>query len=136
MTAADRELHELRRELLLARAAAERAQLAYQIDRVTGRTAGGRSVAAVALRAVFGLRRAGPLGVVLTALQIARRQPWLVSAVVASVVRLSRGRLLRWLVLTGALAGAMWWLRRRARNETDRTDAPTVADAEAFGDME
>ncbi len=136
MTAADRELHELRRDLLLTRAAAERAQLAHQIDRLRTRAAGRRSVAGFALRAILRARRSAPLGLLLTVLRFARRQPWLVSAVVAGAARLRRARALRWLLLAGAIAGAAWWLRRRIQTSANGTDTPPVADTETVGEIQ
>lgn len=111
MTTADRELQALRRDLLLVRAAAERAQLAHQLDRIQGRTRGVRRVAGV----LAGSRRlAGTplLGAAANALRFARRQPWVVPAVVTGVSKLSRSRALRWALLAGVVVTAAWWISR------------------------
>lgn len=134
MTAADRELRELRRELLLARAAAERAQLVHQIGLVTGGATGGRAVVARALRSAFSLRRNELLRALIKLLRFARREPWVVSTLVAGVVRLRRSRMLRWLIVAGAIAGAAWWLRRRAEDAADRSEASGEGDELAAAD--
>ena len=122
MTPADRELHDLRRELLLARAAAERAQLVHQIGLMTGGAVGGRALAARVLRGALSLRRNKFLGALVTLLRFARRQPWAVPTFVAGVSRLRRTRLLRWLIVAGAIVGTAWWLHRRAPTAAHRSD--------------
>lgn len=135
MTAADRELRELRRELLLTRAAAERAQLVHQIGLLTGGAVGGRAVVARALRSAFSLRRNELLGALTRLLRFVRHQPWVVSTLVAGVVRLRRARVLRWLFLVGAIAGAAWWLRYRVRSAADRPERPGDGDEAAAADV-
>jgi hypothetical protein len=135
MTAADRELRELRRELLLARAAAERAQLVHQIALITGGAVGGRGVAARALRSALHLRRNDLLGALITLLRVARRQPWAVSTLVAGVVRLRRAHVLRWLFVVGAIAGAAWLLRHRVRSAADPAEQPSDGDHTAAADV-
>src|SRR5215470_1642382 len=100
MNPAERELRELRRELLLARAAAERAQLAHQVGLLTG-GAGTWTPATLAVRAAFALRRSSLIETILAALRVARRQPWIVSAVLAGFARLRRATLTRWLFAAG-----------------------------------
>jgi hypothetical protein len=137
MTPADRELRDLRRELLLARAAAERAQLVHQIGLVTGGAVGGRAVAARVLRGALSLslRRNEFLGALMTLLRFARRQPWAVATFVAGVSRLRRARLLRWLIVAGAIVGTAWWLRRRAPTAAHPSDdVPVEGDETASAD--
>jgi hypothetical protein len=135
MTPADRELHDLRRELLLARAAAERAQLMHQIGLVTGGAVGGRAVAARVLRGALSLRGNEFLGALLTLLRFARHQPWAISTFVAGVFRLRHSRLLRWLIVAGAIVGTAWWLRRRAPTAAHRSDdVPVEGDETASAD--
>jgi hypothetical protein len=135
MTPADRELRELRRELLLARAAAERAQLVHQIGLVTGGAVGARAVAARVLRSALSLRRNEFLGALTTLLRFARRQPWAVATLVAGVSRLRRAHLLRWLIVAGAIVGTVWWLRRRAPTAAHRSDdVPAEGDEAASAD--
>ena len=111
MKTADRELHELKRDLLLVRAAAERAQLAHQLDRFQERTRGVRRVAGLLAGSPQG---AGTslLGAAANALGFARRQPWVVPAVVTGVSQLSRSRTLRWALLAGVVVTAAWWISR------------------------
>jgi hypothetical protein len=108
---ADRELHALKRELLLVRAAAERAQLAQQLDRFQGRTRGVRRVASVLAGSP---QSAGTplLGAAANALRFARRQPWVVPAVVSGISNFSRSRTLRWALLAGVVVTAAWWISR------------------------
>lgn len=109
MARAEREHRALRRELLLARAAAERALLADQLETLETRSRTG-----VAGLLIGGARRAassGWLGTAASAVRIARGQPWLVPVVVGGVARLARSRTLRWLVVAGAVAAVVWWVR-------------------------
>src|SRR4029434_11036592 len=126
MTPAERELRELRRELLLWRAAAERAQLAHQVGLLTG-GAGVWTPATLAVRAAFALRRSGFIETVLAALRLARHQPWIVSGTLAGLSRLRRTTLTRWLVVAGVVVLAAAWLRRQIRRGSDRgiESAPT-----------
>jgi hypothetical protein len=111
MTTADRELHALKRDLLLVRAAAERAQLAQHLDRIQGRTRGVRRVAGI-LAGSPKLAGTPLLGAAANALRFARRQPWIVPAVATGVSKLSRSRALRWALLAGVVATAAWWVSR------------------------
>lgn len=109
MARAEREHRALRRELLLARAAAERAMLADQLETLEMRSRTG-----VAGLLIGGARRAtssGWLGTAASAVRIARAQPWVVPVVVGGVARLARSRALRWLVVAGAVAAVVWWIR-------------------------
>lgn len=122
----------LRRELLLARAAVERAALTDRLDELERRSRSG--LPGALLRGASSARRSGLLGVAATGIRIARSQPWLVPAVVGGAVRLSRSRTLRWVALAGLAAAAIWWLRRQngAAVSTDEPPAgdelPTVSD--------
>jgi hypothetical protein len=109
MGRAELEQRALRRELLLVRAAAERAALGDRLDRLETRSDSG--VTGLLLRGVVGARRSGLLGWAASGLRIARAQPWLVTAVAGAAVRLARSRALRWAVLAAVVAGAAWWLR-------------------------
>jgi hypothetical protein len=111
MTTADRELLALKRDLLLVRAAAERAQLAHQLDRFQGRTRGVRRAAGI-LSGSPRLAGTPLLGAAANAIGFARRQPWIVPAVVTGVSRLSRSRALRWALLAGVVVTAAWWISR------------------------
>lgn len=109
MARAERGHRALRRELLLARAAAERAMLADQLETLETRSRTG-----VAGLLIGGARRAtssGWLGTAASAVRIARAQPWLVPVVVGGAAKLARSRALRWLVVAGAVAAVVWWIR-------------------------
>jgi hypothetical protein len=111
MTQAEREQRALRLELLRVRAAAERAELTRRLDTIDARTRTGRAMAS----ALLGGSRAdarGLLGVAASALRIVRRQPWIVPTVVGGMLRVARSRRLRWVLLAGAVVGALWWIRR------------------------
>ena len=130
MTTADRELHALKRDLLLVRAAAERAQLAHQLDRIQGRTRGVRRAAGV-LAGSPKLAGTPLLGAAANALRFARRQPWVVPAVVTGVSKLSRSRTLRWALLAGVVVTAAWWISRTpgpGAAAADENDSPRAND--------
>ncbi len=110
MAKAERELRELRRDLLLARGKAEREMLAGQLDRIESRSRSG--VAGLVLGGAQRAKTSGLLGVARSAVRVARAQPWLVPAVAGGVAKLARSRTLRWVVLAGAVAAAVWWLRQ------------------------
>lgn len=110
MARAEQELRELRRELLLARGKAEREMLADQLDRLESRSRSG--VAGLVLSGAQRARASGLLGVAMSAVRVARAQPWLVPAVAGGVAKLARSRTLRWVALAGAVAAAVWWLRQ------------------------
>jgi hypothetical protein len=113
MTRAEQELRALRREMLLARAAAERASLADQLDALETRTNSG--VAGLLIGGARRARESGWIRVAASAVRIARSQPWLVPAVVGGVARVARSRALRWVVLAGVVAAAVWWARSELR---------------------
>jgi hypothetical protein len=121
--------------LLLARAAAERAQLVHQIGLVTGGKQGARAVAARLLRSALSLRRNEWLGALIRLLRLVRRQPWIVPTFAAGVVRLRRAHVLRWLIVVGAIAGAAWWLRHRVRSAADRPERTGDGDEAAAADV-
>lgn len=109
MARAEREHRALRRELLLARAAAERAMLADQLETLETHSRTG-----VAGLLIGGARRAtasGWLRTAASAVRIARAQPWVVPVVVGGVAKLARSRALRWLAVAGAVAAVVWWIR-------------------------
>jgi hypothetical protein len=127
MTTADRELLALKRDLLLVRAAAERAQFAHQLDRFQGRTRGVRRAAGV-LAGSPKLAGTPLLGAAANAIGFARRQPWVVPAVVTGVSKLSRSRTLRWALLLGIVVTAAWWISRTRESgaavEESASDSP------------
>lgn len=112
MAKAERELRELRRDLLLARGKAEREMLAGQLDRIESRSRSG--VAGLVLGSAQRAKASGLLGVARSTVRVARAQPWLVPAVAGGVAKLARSRTLRWVVLASAVAAAVWWLRQSA----------------------
>jgi hypothetical protein len=107
----------LRRELLIARAWAERIALREQLDRIDFRT---RRAQGVAQLAAGGLGWGGstPLAAASSAVRFLRSRPWLVSAGVAVGARLIRSRALRW-IAAAAVVGACIWLVRRAVTSED-----------------
>jgi hypothetical protein len=110
MAQAEREHRALRRELLLARAAAERVMLADQLDTLETRSRTG--VAGLLIGGARRARSSGWLGTAASAVRVARAQPWVVPAVVGGVLKLARSRKLRWLVVAGAVAAVVWWIRK------------------------
>jgi hypothetical protein len=131
---AEREHRALRRELLRARAAAERMMLADQLDALETQSRTG-----VAGLLIGGARRAkssGWLGTAASAVRIARAQPWVVPAVVGGVARLARSRTLRWVVVAGAVAAAVWWIRTgRASSSSDETPGEAVSPLPDLGEL-
>jgi hypothetical protein len=125
MPAADEELRALRRDLLLARAAAERAQIALQLERLGART---RSVRGVAGTLFAGGTAGSPLGLMARTVGFVRRQPWILPAAVKLVTAVVRSRTARW-VLLGAAAAAVWWIAHQptATAEAD-SDSPPDTD--------
>jgi hypothetical protein len=111
MPRAELEHRALRRELLMVRAAAERAALADHLDELSARGRGG--VPGLLMRGAGSAQRSGWLRFAGSALRTVRSQPWLLPAVVGGATRLARSRTLRWLVLAGAIAG-VWWLWQRS----------------------
>jgi hypothetical protein len=110
MTRAEREL---RREILVLRAAVERTELAAQLASIDARTRVGRTVAG-ALLGRSGPAASGWLGLAATALRVARSQPWIVPTVAGGLLRVARSRPLRWIALAGIVAGVVWWARGNA----------------------
>ena len=134
MARAEREHRALRRELLLARAAAERALLANQFETLESRSRTG-----VTGLLIGGARRAassGWLGTAASAVRLARAQPWVVPVVVSGVARLARSRALRWLVVAGAVAAVVWWVRNGgASTPPAGTEGETAAPLPDLGDL-
>ena len=111
MPRAELEQRALRRELLLVRAAAERAALADQLDAIA---AHGRSgLPGLLIRGASGAQRSGWLRFARSALRVVRSQGWLLPAVLGVVSRLARSRPLRWIALAGVVGG-FWWLWQRS----------------------
>jgi hypothetical protein len=125
MTRAEREL---RREMLILRAAIERTELAAQLDSIDARTRVGRTVAG-ALLGHAGPKAGGWLGMTASAVRLARSQPWIVPAAVGGLVRVARSRTLRWVALAGVVAAVVWWARRR-ENVPPESD-PASGDGES-----
>jgi hypothetical protein len=132
MARADVEQRALRRELLIARAAAERAVLAERLDVLELRSRSG--LPGALLRGAGGARRSGLLGVAATGIRLARSQPWLLPAIAGGALRLARLRTLRWVAVAAVVAAAFWWVRRQsgADASTDEPqgdgELPTVSD--------
>jgi hypothetical protein len=122
----------LRRELLLARAAVERAALADRLDELERRSRSG--LPGALLRGASSARRSGLLGVAASGIRLARSQPWLVPAVAGGALRLARSRTLRWVAVAAVVATAVWWVRRQSGSaaSTDEPqgdgELPTVSD--------
>jgi hypothetical protein len=127
--AATDEQRALQRELLLARAAAERAALSTQLDGLRTRTATPGGVARLVFSGVRVARGHGPFGLAAQAVRLARTQPWLVPAVVGVGAKLARSRTLRWLAIAGAAGAAWWWYSQRDTAASDADEAG-VADAD------
>jgi len=117
MPRAEAEQRALRQELLLVRAAAERAALADELGRFESRSSHG--LPGLLFAGADGARRSGLLRFATSTYRIVRAQPWLVPAVAG----ITRSRALRWLVLVGAVAAAAWWIRNSAT-------ASSIADGE------
>jgi len=134
MARAEREHRALRRELMLARAAAERALLADQLETLETRSRTG-----VAGLLIGGARRAassGWLGTAASAVRLARAQPWLIPVVVSGGARLARSRTLRWLVVAGAVAAAVWWFRNGGASTLPaETEGESAAPLPDLGDL-
>jgi hypothetical protein len=132
MARAEIEHRALRRELLIARAAMERAEFAERLDVLELRSRSG--LPGVLLRGAGSARRSGLLGVAATGIRLARSQPWLVPAVAGGALRLARSRTLRWVAVAAVVAAAVWWVRRQSGSaaSTDEPqgdgELPTVSD--------
>jgi hypothetical protein len=127
MTApAERELRELRIELLVTRAEFERQRLLQQINGIGGRTRGVRAIA----RALMPRKVEPALRLVSTAIGIARRQAWMIPVAAGVAKRALKVRAVRWLLLFGAAAATAWWFARRS---TASSDAASTAEIESAG---
>lgn len=126
MTSAERELRSLKLQLLLARAAAERAQLSLQLGQLEGRTQVTRHIFGSAVHGAQRLQSSTLFSVAAKSLRFARRQPWLVPAIVAGTSRLARSRSLRWVALAGVVAVGVWWVRRSRESGVDESSAEPV----------
>jgi hypothetical protein len=131
MTPAD-EQRALQRDLLLARAAAERVALATQVGKLRERGRTPRGIASLLFRGARSAQRSHLVGFATMATRLARAQPWLVPAVIGGTAKLARSRTLRWLVVAGAAGAAAWWFLQR---EDDPGDAGAAAGLPAAIDL-
>lgn len=122
MTRADRELRELRRELLLLRAAAERAALVESIDDLQLRASKG--LPGMLLDQAGRSRSARILNLAARGIRLLRRQPWLIPSLVGGVARLARFRPLRWAALAALVAAGAWWLGHRGGGDSSADITP------------
>lgn len=111
MAAAERELRALQRELLLTRAAAERAELVVRLAEFGDRTGSVRRIAG----SVLGIAApvSTPLGMAAAAVGFARRQPWILPTAAKLLTSFARSRAGRLALVTGLVAAGAWWLMRR-----------------------
>jgi hypothetical protein len=114
----------LRRDLLIARASAERIALREQLDRIDFRTRGVQGIAQLAAGGLGWGPASKPLSAAKSALRFLRSRPWLVSVGVALGARLIRSRTLRW-IAAAAVVGAGIWLVRRAVTSADTAADPS-----------
>lgn len=124
MARAEREQRALRRELLLVKAAAQRAALVAELDslKLSASTArSGLGGLLLKVTGALGNRRAYLLNLFARMIHIARRHPWIISAVAGGAARLLRSRSLHWGVLAAVVAAGVWWLRRQG--EKTATDS-------------
>jgi hypothetical protein len=113
----------VKRELLIARAAAERAALAGQLDGFDFRTRKLQSVAQLAAGGLGWMPASPPLATAASALRYVRERPWLVSTGIAVASRLAKSRALRWFA-AAAVIGAGIWIARRALEAGPTTEPP------------
>lgn len=111
MAAAERELRALQRELLLTRAAAERAELVVRLAQFGDRTGTARRIAG----SVLGIAApaATPLGMAAATVGFVRRQPWILPAAAKLLTSFARSRAGRLALVAGLVAAGAWWLMRR-----------------------
>jgi hypothetical protein len=130
MAEAERELRALQRELLLTRAAAERAELAARLGQFGDRTSTARRLAG----SVLGIAApaATPLGMAAAALGFARRQPWILPTAAKLLTPVVRSRSGRVALVAGLIAAGAWWLMRRPTAAPDA--AAPVLTPEPDGD--
>lgn len=114
MNRAEHELRLLKRQLLLTRAAAERAQFVDQLDSLDARTRSARDILGFAFNGTDRLRGSGFLSTAAAALRFVRRQPWLIPVIVKGAATLARSSPLRLAFTVGAAALGAWWLSRSA----------------------
>ncbi|KAF0099357.1 MAG: hypothetical protein FD187_2213 [bacterium] len=116
MARAEREQRALRRELLLVRAAAQRAALVAELDslKVSASTArSGLGGLLLKVTGALGNRHAYLLNLFTKMIRMARQHPWIISAVAGGAARLLRSRSLHWGVLAAVAAAGIWWLQRQ-----------------------
>lgn len=120
MPRAAREQRALRRDLLRARAAAERLALAGDLQSLHALAR--RGLPGVLLGAARTDETARLPGLIAGVWHFLRRRPWLVSSLAGAGVRLLRARPARRALLAGlALGGIAWWWHRR------REPAPPIS---------
>lgn len=131
MSSAERELRSLRVQLLLARAAAERAQIALQLEQFDGRTRATRQFVGGAIHGAQRVQGSTLFAAAAAALRLVRRQPWLVPTIVAGTSKLARSRSLRWMALAGVVAAGVWWVRRSHESRPEQGAADPTSDLES-----
>lgn len=131
MAAAERELRALQRELLLTRAAAERAELAVRLAQFGDRTGTARRIAG----SVLGIAApaATPLGMAAAAVGFARRQPWILPTAAKLLTAVVRSRSGRLALVTGLVAAGAWWLMRRPSAAPDATAPASTPEPDGVG---
>lgn len=111
----------LRRDLLLARAAAERIILADRVDAL--RALAHQGLPGLLLRSSSRGERPQLLKVAAGLWRLFRQRPWLASTLAGGAVRLLRTRWTRRAAVAGlAAAGLWWWLRQSDSPATSRDD--------------
>jgi len=130
MPRAEIELRAARRELLLVRAAAERAALASQLDAIGERTRTG--LPGFLLHGDHSSQRSRGLRFAASVLRIVRTRPWLVPTLVGALPRLARARTLGWIALVGLAVVGVWWFNRQIRLEDTAEDATDAGELSSF----
>ncbi|MBM4181141.1 MAG: hypothetical protein FJ209_06275 [Betaproteobacteria bacterium] len=122
MARGGRDQRALRRDLLLARAAAERIILADRVDALRGLARQG--LPGILLGASSRGERPQLLKVAAGLWRLFRQRPWLASTLAGGAVRLLRTRWTRRATLAGlAAAGLWWWLRQNDTPATSGDDS-------------
>jgi hypothetical protein len=109
----DAEQRATQRELLRARAALERVQLAEQLA-LLSRPLGPGRLASVARLKASTFSRTSLLRLAATAVALVRRQPTLLSVAISLASRFRRLRILRWALLAGGVAYVAWSVARES----------------------
>jgi len=119
MARAEFDQRALRRDLLLARAAAERHVLADRLGAL--RTLSHQGLPGLLLRGDHPLWLKISSGL----WRLFRQQPWLASTLVGGVARLLRARATRRAALATLAAGGLWWWFRRGATPAARPRDPS-----------